>query len=232
MHNWVERKLREIITPDMVSLWMPGGDGRVRDVIRGNHGQVIGANPNVNIRPTLISPDLGWSMDGVNDYVEIPHDSSITFTSEEFTVGGWVYIRDITANKLIYNKGEWNADGWYFEYKSANNTLVFTSCQSGTTQYQPSTGDFFSVDKWYFIIITRSGNTVKIFVQNVDKTAVHVNLNDPAISIRTLKIGCSNTLTNKLSGNMLLPFTAKSAWGEGQRSNMWYATKDIFSPLG
>jgi len=230
--NWVESKLREIKTPDMVSLWIPRGDGRVEDIIRGNHGQAIATNRNVNIRPALISPDLGWSMDGVNSYVEIPHDSSITFTDEDFTAGGWIYAEDLSANALFFCKGLVDADGWRLWYFITSRILIFSSYQSGLTQNQPSVVDAILTDKWYFLVVTRSGNIAKIHVNNIDKTAAHVDIVDPDPSTRTLKIGCYDTLSTKLDGNILLPFFAKSAWSQAQISNFYHATKDMFSPLG
>ncbi len=37
------------ITGDMVSLWLPSGQNRAIDVIRGNHGQCFGTHPNVPV---------------------------------------------------------------------------------------------------------------------------------------------------------------------------------------
>ncbi|MCK4784544.1 MAG: LamG domain-containing protein [Desulfobacteraceae bacterium] len=41
--------IKKLITPDMVSLWVPSGTGRAIDLIRGNHGQCYGTHPNVPV---------------------------------------------------------------------------------------------------------------------------------------------------------------------------------------
>ena len=46
--------IKKLITPDMVSLWVPSGQNRAQDLIRSNHGQCFGTHPNVPV----ISPPI------------------------------------------------------------------------------------------------------------------------------------------------------------------------------
>lgn len=41
--------IKKLITPDMVSFWVPSGLSRAQDLIRGNHGQCYGTHPNVPV---------------------------------------------------------------------------------------------------------------------------------------------------------------------------------------
>ncbi|MBA7544564.1 hypothetical protein ES705_36925 [subsurface metagenome] len=58
--------IKKLITPDMISFWVPGGKNRAMDLIRGNHGKVIGADRNV---PTIAPPiDQISACDAVTDW--------------------------------------------------------------------------------------------------------------------------------------------------------------------
>jgi len=50
--------IKKLITPDMVSLWVPSGQKRAQDLIRGNHGQCYGTHPNVPVISKLVEPEL------------------------------------------------------------------------------------------------------------------------------------------------------------------------------
>jgi len=56
------------MTPDMVSLWVPSGQKRAQDLIRGNHGQCDGTHPNVPVIGECIGSNL-LTDGGLNEWL-------------------------------------------------------------------------------------------------------------------------------------------------------------------
>lgn len=83
----LENSLRRILPADIVSLWIPDGYNRTKDIIRSNHGQCYGTHPNVPVLPNLINPSIGWVFGG-DDYVSIP---SMTISRNSGAISFWVY---------------------------------------------------------------------------------------------------------------------------------------------
>lgn len=50
--------VKKLITPDMVSFWLPSGQNRAMDIIRGNYGQCHGTHPNVPVISKPVGDDL------------------------------------------------------------------------------------------------------------------------------------------------------------------------------
>ena len=68
----------------MVSWWP--GDGNAKDIVNGNHGTLVG-----NATATGVGVVAqAFSFDGVEDFVEVPHDASLNLP--QFSVDAWVFI--------------------------------------------------------------------------------------------------------------------------------------------
>lgn len=90
--NWLESKLREIVTPDMVSLWIPSGQKGGIDLIgRNPKVQCFGTHPNVPVISEFKSPNLLLD-GGLNEWDDETH---LTYWAET-TVGSSTINREAT----------------------------------------------------------------------------------------------------------------------------------------
>jgi len=159
--------------------WDDGSYARDRSGYN-NHGTIYGA--------TLATGKIGMArtFDGVDDYVKVPHDPSITFTSEDFTVAMWIKWLTFETLKPFITKGSWRADGWYIETTGTAAILISTN-QAGASQ-TTNTFDFITLNTWYYIAVVRKGADATIYVDGVDKTNVKGTHIDPAFSTRSLYV--------------------------------------------
>ena len=131
-------KCRSCVSPPagMIS-WVPG-DGHPKDL--------IGANPGTLKNGAMFAPGMvgqAFSLDGVNDYVELPSDPSLNIGTGDLTIDAWIkpdsvnqvrpivsrdntfgfsmtgYSLDLTSGKLAFVTG----DGTTFGYNVSSATI-------------------------------------------------------------------------------------------------------------
>lgn len=132
-------------------------------------------------------------LDRVNDYISFYNNYN--FTSQDFSFNIWASFSSFTSSNgsnmpvLIY-KGNYNTNGYYMEIFSSG--VAFYTCQGGATQYS-SAVQTLSLNTWYNFCVTRSGSSVRIYINGIDKTSTvgtHIN---PASSSINFTIGSYGT---------------------------------------
>lgn len=145
--------------------------------------------------------DYGFALDfDASDYVQVPHDDTITFTTEEFTVEYWLKLSSHT-NKHHVSKGAYNNDGWYIQ-EDSNGRLVLKSLQVGAWQGVWTVNDALPLDQWHHVVFIRKDYSVssKVYINATDRTDTGRKLKDPPINTRNLELGRSCTGSYYLDG--------------------------------
>lgn len=128
---------------------------------QGNHGTYYGSPvPNrVQHQVYVFDPD------GVNDRVEILDSDSLSFgngsTDSPVTIGAWVEIKDVGAEKMIISK--WNTTSgaeqkeWWFAQVASEN-IDFRICDQSTNGLRGrATSTPLSLG-WHFVVVTYDGS--------------------------------------------------------------------------
>jgi len=121
--------------------------------------------------------------DATNDYVDCGNDSSIGLGTNDFTITCWVKVEGTGYQALIGNKridtqsqgyvlvSHDTAFGYYFKMGYGSGVPSdFVSLVSGTSELH--------LNQWQFVVVTRSANTVKMYVDSneVDSDTCSYNL--------------------------------------------------------
>jgi hypothetical protein len=125
------------------------------------------------------------------DWLDCPAVTSakLDFTAGDFSMGVWAKIDDAVTRYLLC-RGVANTDGWALHVSNALRVGLSTH-QAGATQATYSAA-CITVGTWAFIGVSRTGATVRTFVNGQDRTDVpdvHVN---PLTANRELHIGILN----------------------------------------
>ncbi len=117
---------------------------------------------------TAVAPPYGASaglFDGTGDYLSVPDHASLDFGTGDFTVEGWFRAASFTGSPFIWHKlssaSSANA-GWFIELSA---TQIFAG--KGVAALNTDFGAFaaaLSVNTWYHIAITRTGNNLQCFL--------------------------------------------------------------------
>ena len=106
------------------------------------------------------------SFSGSAAYLYAPSNTAFAFGTGDFTVEGWVYFNSTSGNQPLGQSdaiGSSTNNKWYLNYTGGQ--LVFATHASGgfscSTPFTPSTGI------WYYITVTRSSGTMRLFINGV-----------------------------------------------------------------
>lgn len=156
----------------------------------------------INVEPFNPPPFAGFGnaleFDGVDDYINLGNDSSLTII-ENGTWAGWFYF-DTLTDQTLFNKysGAYNTDGYYMNYYG--NRLYFS--QAGYGFRQSSTGTTEITPKvWTHIAYVKYESSVKIYVNGIDVTQQKGQHTDILEVGAPLKIGAQGGISEPFDQN-------------------------------
>lgn len=149
---------------------------------------------------------------GTPDFIDCPAAATadLNFTTGDFSMTAWVYLDHLWAvDRMIMCRGLALVDGWTFRFTSTHlptvGDLEFGTYQLGTSQFSDCLPGATTITAWYFLGVSRSGSSVRIFSQGRDVTVPGVHIN-PTTANRELHIGISeDEITQPFDGKMWYP---------------------------
>ena len=147
--------------------------------------------------------------DGVNDYVNIPASTNLTFGTGDFTMECWFKTRAKTtlSPTLLGVNLPWAANVWNLIDRHVNNStkLTFWCYNYNTSAAMLISNTSISNATWYQVVITRVSNTWSIYVNG--------SLESTVTSSVSLDNGVSNSI------NLGVESITDPAWYDGNISH-------------
>lgn len=138
----------------LISVWT-FDDGSAKDSIGNNNGKMHGG-----VAPIAGKHGKGMSFDGVDGYIDVPHDKSMEAIAEGLTVSAWIYIRKGADHGAVIFKGE--KIGWTNNYAfriashGGDTGLTWGICIPGTEGYFHTDGSI-TPNEWWLVCLTGDG---------------------------------------------------------------------------
>lgn len=172
----------------LVSWW--GGDNNALDIVGTNHATLNGA--------TYAPGKVGqaFSFDGNGAFVSVPASNSWAFGTGDFAISFWAYGTTFDDRRPLINNRRTPASDhmWAIEIYPVANRVEF---HSGLTIFLEAT-NLLNGSSWNHIVVTRSGSTLKMFINGVPSGSVS-NSTDFS-EINDLQIGRDSMSGNQLGG--------------------------------
>lgn len=154
------------INPDetLMGWWkLDETSGTVIDTtLNNNDGTVIGTTQD---EYGVYKNGKGYSLDGVNDYIIMPDDSTLQITGD-LTITVWVRMSAIGAAGSFLFKGTGTNAGPY-RFQVTNVGELRFGRGNGTSQSAVSGTDTISGSTWSHVAVTMSGTTVTFYINGV-----------------------------------------------------------------
>ncbi len=157
----------------VLMLHMDGEDGGTTFTDDSDSSHTV--YPQGDVHTNTVKKKFGTAsayFDGTGDYLTVPDSDDWNFGSGNFTIDFWInwYQTPNTYNGFM--EYHTNADNrWQFKYQ--NGALVFATEQGrGNWIYMVSCDWTPSLNTWYHLAVTRSGNSFRIFIDG-NETALN-----------------------------------------------------------
>ena len=137
-----------------------------------NHTITANGNVSQGSFGPFARPDGEWavSFDGTGDYFEVSNPTSSAFGTGDFTLECWVYMAVDNTNKAIVETraSDLSANGFVFaiEANGGRKLMVYSNAKLFTTS------NAISLNTWTHIAISRSGTTLKCFINGTQGASV------------------------------------------------------------
>jgi hypothetical protein len=136
-------------------------NGAIFDNAMMNNLETVG---NAQISTSVVKFGTGsMAFDGTGDYLVAPSSVNWDFGTGNFTVEFWINFSSLTNNAIV---GKWGSgSGKYAWIVQRNGTnLIFYTGNNGTLGTQFTFSWSPSTSTWYHVAITRSGTSLRAFV--------------------------------------------------------------------
>jgi hypothetical protein len=115
--------------------------------------------------------------DGSGDYLTGPNASGGDFSTGSFTISCWVYPTTLTGGVnhgiMSYaDTGGWN--GWQLVARGTQKDISFEFL-TGSASGGSVTGGSIALNAWNYVVVTRSGSTVNLYVNSTSVAATTTN---------------------------------------------------------
>ena len=194
--NWTPK------TANIMAIWNlnePAGTTSLTDSAGANTGTAINATLGVRAQQ-----GTGAIFDGTSSVLDM--GPGFNFTSSPFSFSYWINLSTFTTDAsnqgpvAIY-KGNYNTNGYYNQITS-DGSVSFATNQSGSVQVSNTAAGALSLGTWHHIAITRTGPSVRIYVDGVDATASAGNHADPVSSNDHFYLGSYPPIPIHMNGSM------------------------------
>ncbi|MGK7880322.1 MAG: LamG-like jellyroll fold domain-containing protein, partial [Crocosphaera sp.] len=169
-------------------------------LINATNGATIGEQDTASL---MIFEDTALSFDGVDDYVEIPHDESLSLTT--FTVEAWVHPIQIKGDwqPLITKEnssGGARNYGLFIEPNSMRVLFSFLQDNGSTWRYEYSQSALI-LNQWNHITMTYDESSFKFYLNGVLDNSLNIAVT-PIQNNEPVKIGKEISAYTPFSGEI------------------------------
>ncbi|MCW1925976.1 choice-of-anchor D domain-containing protein [Luteolibacter arcticus] len=185
------------VPTSLVSWWSAGNT--LADVIGNNHGSMKngplpgpGQPGGQSYGPGKVGRAI--VLDGVNDFIQVPHDPSQDITGD-LTIEGWIHptANSVSEPTIISKRSLDNNNCTYVLFLRGDGRLSFASRNGGGVWQDPSTTAVVPLNQWTHVAATIGSGQLKLYINGAVAFSGAYAVTRPSVTA-SLTIGA--TITN------------------------------------
>lgn len=130
--------------------------------------------------------------DGIGDYLSIPDHADFDFGTGDWTIDTWIRFSSVASHNFIIGS---DISGFTIMQKEPDNELNVYATWAGSNRFAWTP----VIDTWYHLAVTRSGNTLRAFIDGT-QIGGDIDVTGKSYNSNNIHIGGSSGLTQYLSG--------------------------------
>ncbi len=155
------------------------------------------------INGPIFSNDGGGviELDGVNDYIEIPHGGVLSFSASDFTVSVWQKVISVGGYHGIVTNDNASDDAWKI-YHDTGHIRYTARCNYGTLVFDP-----YTIGKFHNYTFTVTGTSLRTYTDTILNNQVATTISPVAennIALGKYRYGDTNLYANQQIGTVML----------------------------
>jgi hypothetical protein len=164
-------------------------------LVNGTNGGIFD-NTTVNDLETVNSAQISTSVvkygtgsmsfNGTNSYLYGAHNTALNLGTGDMTVECWLYLNSTTGTQTIASKWQVTNESWIWQVSSTAITFVYATVAASTFTWSPV------INTWYHMAVTKSGNSLRCFVNGTQVGSTITNTGGGASSTSAFAIGANN----------------------------------------
>lgn len=105
--------------------------------------------------------------DGVGDYINVGDQSSLNFTTDDFTISTWMKTNSSVLQTMVM-KGDTGAGNKRYRLYITAGNIRFEMDDNGAAKSMNSQDSTYSNNEWYHVVAVRDGTNSRLYIDGVE----------------------------------------------------------------
>jgi hypothetical protein len=182
-----------------------GTNGAQNNTFLDSSSNTFSITRNGNTTQGSFSPyGSNWSnfFDGTGDYLSVPSNAVFQFGTGDFTIECWFYDTGTSDQYpgIISSANGWQTGSTALRFNNTGLAAKFSFHHNPTGDPIFSSTNTFSSFQWYHVAVTRSGTSMKMFVNGVQEASATVSASISLDTTTGVYIGSGFDTSSKIKG--------------------------------
>lgn len=177
-----------------------GTNGGTTFTDSSNSAHTVTASGNANTTTAVVKYGTAAAgMDGTGDLLSMTSGSEMDFGTGDFTVELWVQWQSVGSTLFVGDLTSAGSGKWGFIYNNSDNKLKFIGT-AGVVVVAMSNTWTPSANVWYHLAVSRSGTSVRFFVDGVQQGTTQTDSTSWTTASTTTRVGSTSDSALQMNG--------------------------------